>query len=152
MQYYRRIKISPMHNIKLIKVSYKIKRRRVFQGFEVDVVKTFAGRKCILMRKMSPGYKHLKRRRACFNLKCKWMGQKYHKNTLSIFYNSSESCQQKFCEQLISKVQILGSLMQTVYMYMQRSSYISIPNDSSEFILMSNNRLKHLESFSPFVQ
>ena len=43
------------------------------------------------MRKMSPGYKHLKRRRACFNLKCKWMGQKYHKNNISIFYNPSES-------------------------------------------------------------
>ena len=139
MHYYRCIKISPMHNIELIKASYKIKRRRVFQGFEVDVVKTFAGRKCILMRKMSPGYKHLKRRRACFNLKCKWMGQKYHKNTLSIFYNSSESCQQKFIIRYRSR-------------YTQRSSYISIPNDSSEFILMSNNRLKHLESFSPFVQ
>ena len=119
MYNYRCIKISPMHNIELIKALYETKQRRVFQGFEVDVVKTFAGRKCILMRKMSPGYKHLKRRRACFNLKCKWMGQKYHKNTLSIFYNSSEGCQQKilYCEQLISKVQILGSLMQILYMF-----------------------------------
>ena len=78
-----------MHNIELIKALYEIKQQRVFKGFEVDVVKTFAGRKCILMRKMSPGYKHLKRQRAFFNLKCKWMRQKYHKTALSIFYKSS---------------------------------------------------------------
>ena len=89
MHDYRCIKISPIHNIELIKALYEIKQQRVFKGFEVHVVKTFAGRKCILMRKMSQGYKHLKRRRAFFNLKCKWMRQKYHKTALRIFYKSS---------------------------------------------------------------